>query len=79
MDAAVLGDRAAGGHPKAFSRPRQPLFAVLALNLQGLHVVRCRHSAHSLLFRGCRGSAGGGGAQQQCATQALRVHFLGIE
>ena len=31
MDAAVLGEQAAGGDPKAFPRPKQPLFAVPAL------------------------------------------------
>ena len=37
------------------------------------------HTTHSLLFRGFLGFAGGGGVQQQSATQTLRIHFLGFE
>ena len=39
--------------------------------------MRCRHSTHTLLSRGCWGSPGQG--QQQFATQTLRVHLLGID
>ena len=58
-----FGGQTAGDHRKAFPRPRQPLFAVPALReldsaLQGEHFMRCRHSTHSLLFRGFRGQAG---------------------
>ena len=46
--------------------------------LQGEQFLRCCHSTHSLLFRVFVGVAGGGGFQQQFATQTLRVHLLGI-
>ena len=60
-----FGGQTAGGHPQAFPRPRQPLFAVPALRelkgvWRGEHFVRCCHSAHSLLHKGFPGGRQGG-------------------
>ena len=76
-----FGGQTAGGHPKAFPRPRQPLFAVPALReLKSacsvsilLDAVTVPPAFHGVL----RGSPGGG--QQQFANQTLRVHLLGLE
>ena len=51
-----FGGQTAGGHPKAFPRPGQPLLPVPAVReLESacrVSVLRCCHSAHGLLFMG---------------------------
>ena len=58
IDAAVLGDRLAGGHPKA-SAQAAPLCSAGVERarkcLQGWHLVRYCQSTHGLLFRGSAG------------------------
>ena len=68
-----FGGQTAGGHPSLCSAGIERTRKCL----QGYHFVRCCHSTHSLLFMGF--FAGRRGGQQQFATQALRVHLLGLE
>ena len=74
MDAA-FGGQTAGGHPRAFPRPRQPLFAVP--DWRELES-SCRVSIFQMKSQYPQAAFQGIAGGQEKGTQTLRVHLLGI-